>query len=317
MKAITLNEAARLLKENDNYLILCHRSPDGDTIGSAFALAMALDQLGKRSCIDCTDEFPKKYGYMTEIADRSKKFEPEFIVAVDVADQSMLGDRYRDTIPDLVVDHHISNTSYGKQNYVFDSAANCENIFKLINELGVEIDKDIANALYTGIATDTGCFKFSNTTATTHIIAADLIEKGADIENINRIMFETKSIGRVKIERYVYENIKTFSDDRGAFVAIPQSACIEAGATPDELEGITSLPRQIEGVIIGITLREQKDGALRVSVRTHAPLDASEFCAMFGGGGHARAAGCAFETTLEDAEKKIVWACAKALGNQI
>lgn len=309
---ITLKDCAEILKNRDNILILCHRSPDGDTIGSAFALLYALQKMGKKCMVDCTDTFAKKYSYILKSA-KPQQFTPEFIVAVDVAAQDMLGEKFKNTVPDLVIDHHISNTHYGKQSCVIDNGANCENIYELIKLLEVEIDSDIANALYTGVATDTGCFKFSNTTANSHIIAADLIKHGADFNDINRIMFDTKSHSRLQVEQYVYSNVTLFAENKAAIIDIPFSVCEKAKATPEELDGITGLPRQIEGVLIGITIREQKDGSIRASVRTHSPFDASNLCQKFGGGGHIRAAGCSFKGSISEAREQLISATEEML----
>lgn len=306
MSRITLNNAAELIRSNDCFLILCHRSPDGDTVGSAYALCRALNAIGKRCAVDCSDEIPGKYKYIVEETSAQLDFEPKCIIAADVADRSMLGKKYDGVTPDIVIDHHVSNTLYGKNNCVIDRAANCENIYALIKALGAPIDRVTADALYTGIATDTGCFKFSNTTADTHFIAAELIRLGADFENINRVMFDTKTVSRLEVERYAYDNLRLFADGKAAIVAIPHNVCEKAGASPEDLEGITSLPRQIEGVVLGITLREQRDGSLRVSVRTHPPIDASEFCKTFGGGGHLRAAGCSVAGSIEEATQELI-----------
>lgn len=314
MSKITLCEVAERLKTQDNILILCHRSPDGDTIGSAYALYYALTSMGKTCTVDCSDEIPLKYDYITKPA-KFKSFTPEYTVAVDVADKPMLGKKYDKITPDLVIDHHISNTLYGKESCVIDNGANCENIYELIKILGADIDINIANALYTGIATDTGCFKFSNTTANTHIIAAQLITDGADIQSINRVMFEVKTRSRLEVERYVYDKIEIFADGKAAIVAIPYCIVENANAKSEDLDGITGLPRQIDGVVLGITLREQKDGSLRVSVRTHPPVDASKFCSAFGGGGHIRAAGCSVAGNISDAVQQLKSKALETLGD--
>ena len=309
MSKITLEQVADILAEHNNIRIICHRSPDGDTIGSAYALLFALRGMGKKCCVVCSDELPKKFVYITDNAE-VQEFDVEFTIAVDVADRPLLGKVFDTVTPDLVIDHHISNTLYGKQTCIIDSASNCENIYNLIKIMNVEIDKHIADALYTGVATDTGCFMFSNVTSQTHIIAADLINKGADFAEINRVMFETKTVSRLKVERYAYDNIHIFADGKAAILCIPHSVCKEANAMPEDLEGINALTRKIEGVILGITVREQEDGSNRVSVRTHAPVDASAFCKNFGGGGHVRAGGCGFDCTIDEAKDLLM---AKAL----
>ena len=310
---ITLESAAKTLLSKDKILILTHRSPDGDTIGSGYALAMALRKLGKSVKVDCTDPFPEKYSYFT---DKLEKFDEEFVVSVDIADTKLLGEKlsdYADKI-DLCIDHHGSNTKYAKEYYVEASAAAAAQVIaKLIRLMNVEFDKDIANAIYTGITTDTGCFRYTNVTAETHRIAADMIDCGAESGMINRLMFETKSRSRLEIERRVMDSIQFYLDGRCAIAYATIDMMKESGAVDSDMEGVSSLPRQIEGVMAGITLREKNNGKFKVSVRTTDELDASAICANFGGGGHKAAAGCMITGTLNEAIEQIIEVVRQAL----
>ena len=305
---ITLESAAKTLLSKDKILILTHRSPDGDTIGSGYALAMALRKLGKSVKVDCTDPFPEKYSYFTDKLEKLE-FDEEFVVSVDIADTKLLGEKlsdYADKI-DLCIDHHGSNTKYAKEYYVEASvAAAAQVIAKLIRLMNVEFDKDIANAIYTGITTDTGCFRYTNVTAETHRIAADMIDCGAESGMINRLMFETKSRSRLEIERRVMDSIQFYLDGRCAIAYATIDMMKESGAVDSDMEGVSSLPRQIEGVMAGITLREKNNGKFKVSVRTTDELDASAICANFGGGGHKAAAGCMITGTLNEAIEQII-----------
>ncbi len=313
-RTVGLKEVAEFLCANDKFLILCHASPDGDTVGSAHALCHALHKSGKKARVECADEIPARYDYMTKPVEM-QSFEPDVIVAVDVADTKLLGafnDVYGDKI-DLSVDHHASNKHFAKMNCVNPNAgANCENVAEVIDGIGIEIDKVIADNLYTGIITDTGCFKYQNTTPKTHIIAARLIECGADYYNINRIMFDTKSLARLQVERQAIDSVEMYFDGKCAVMSV--TADMQTKTTPDELEGITPLPRQIEGVLVGITIREKAAGKYKCSVRTHEPIDASAICALLGGGGHNRAAGCEILGTLDEAKKKMVAAAKTVMG---
>lgn len=312
---ITLESAAKTLLSKDKILILTHRSPDGDTIGSGYALAMALRKLGKSVKVDCTDPFPEKYSYFTDKLEKLE-FDEEFVVSVDIADTKLLGERlsdYADKI-DLCIDHHGSNTKYAKEYYVEASAAAAAQVIaKLIRLMNVEFDKDIANAIYTGITTDTGCFRYTNVTAETHRIAADMIDCGAESGMINRLMFETKSRSRLEIERRVMDSIQFYLDGRCAIAYATIDMMKESGAVDSDMEGVSSLPRQIEGVMAGITLREKNNGKFKVSVRTTDELDASAICANFGGGGHKAAAGCMITGTLNEAIEQIIEVVRQAL----
>lgn len=310
-----LESVAKTLLSKDKILILTHRSPDGDTIGSGYALAMALRKLGKSVKVDCTDPFPEKYSYFTDKLEKLE-FDEEFVVSVDIADTKLLGEKlsdYADKI-DLCIDHHGSNTKYAKEYYVEASAAAAAQVIaKLIRLMNVEFDKDIANAIYTGITTDTGCFRYTNVTAETHRIAADMIDCGAESGMINRLMFETKSRSRLEIERRVMDSIQFYLDGRCAIAYATIDMMKESGAVDNDMEGVSSLPRQIEGVMAGITLREKNNGKFKVSVRTTDELDASAICANFGGGGHKAAAGCMITGTLNEAIEQIIGVVRQAL----
>lgn len=300
--------AAKILNEQDNILILCHDHPDGDTLGSGFALCRALKALGKRVKVQCADKIPQKYSYMYEGIEK-EEFVPQFIMCVDVADTKLLGSlegEYGDKIA-LCIDHHGSNRLFAENTCLdFSAAANAENIYWVIKEMGAEITKEIADCIYTGITTDTGCFRYANVTSQTHIIAAEMISLGADSAEINRIMFETKSKPYVALERMALDSMELHCSEKIALVCLTQDMFRESGADESDVDGIASIPRQIEGVLAGVTLRERRDGKFKVSLRTHAPVNASEICALLGGGGHSRAAGCEIDATMEEAKKILL-----------
>lgn len=314
--AYSVEEVSRFLLEHDRILILSHAYPDGDTIGSAYALCLALRRLGKKARVECADVIPEKYGYITEKAPPSE-FGFETIVAVDVADQKLLGGfepLYGDRI-DLCIDHHISNTKYAARLLLNpEASATCECIYAVILKMGLTVDHDLALALYTGISTDTGCFKYSNTTAETHRIASELMKTGIDAAEINRVMFETKSRARVEIERLALDSMEFHFDDRCAMITITKAMRAQSGCKDDDLEGITSLSRTVEGVIVGVTVREKANGRYKISMRTHAPIDASVICGKLGGGGHARAAGCELDGPLTAAKAQLLREIGQALG---
>lgn len=309
MNKIDEKSAARLLRENDNILILTHRNPDGDTIGSGFALLHALKKLGKTVKVVCTDPFPEKYGYITH-SNNDDVGENPYVVAVDVADMELIGAQYRAKYEhgvNLCIDHHISNKEFAENLCLRSCSATCEIIYDVIKAMDVEIDKSVADSLYTGIATDTGCFLFSSVTARTHIIAADLIEHGADFFEINRIMFETKSLGYFKLEAAALNTVEMHCGGKCAFMTVTMDMQKQAGTKDGDFDGIAGLPRKIEGVLVAVTFRETKDGNFKVSMRSHEPVDSSKICMNFGGGGHSRAAGCTFEKeALEENKEKLL-----------
>jgi phosphoesterase RecJ-like protein len=302
---MTLNEVSALLLEHDNFEILTHNYPDGDCLGCGYALCLGLRQLGKNARVITTDK-PKSFGFITKLCDDGD-FEPEYIVSTDVADEKLLGkneEKYTGRI-DLCIDHHGTNKVKAAHSYVEpDAAAAGEIIYELLRLLNVELTVDIANCLYTALSTDTGCFCYTNTTSRTLRIAADLLDCGCDYGAINKIMFETKSKRTVGLEREILDNMRFCCDDKCAIIYTTLE--MVEGMGDDETEGLASIPRRIEGVAMGITVREKPGGEYKVSVRTTDEIDACEFCRRFGGGGHPAAAGCTLHGTLESVIDRLV-----------
>ena len=312
---INLEQAVDFLRQRDDFLVLAHMDPDGDTLGSAFALCGALQRLGKRARVDCSDKIDKKYNYMFNGIE-NQRFKIHTVVAVDVADAQLLGEKmsvYAETT-DLCIDHHAARNLFARRTLRDASAAATgEIIFSLIQQLDVPFDQAIAACIYTAVATDTGCFKFSNTTSRSHFIAASMIEQGIDHAAINREMFDVKTRSRLEIERLVLKNIEFFLEDRCAVICITDMMRKNACVSESDLDGITALPRQIEGVLAGITLREKEDGTVRISVRTVDGVNAAGICAKMGGGGHKNAAGCQFKGSMEEAKTQMVAFAAQEL----
>lgn len=300
--------AVSMLKNADKILILTHRNPDGDTLGSGFALLRALRQLGKRVKLLNADAINEKYAHLYEgLSEES--FEEEFIVSVDVAERKLLGDlmeKYADKV-DLSIDHHGTGKLFAKKTYCeSESASACEIVYEIIKALGAKIDKGIADCIYTGCSTDTGCFKYSNVTPRTHRIAAELIEFGADHSRINEKMFDTKSMNSIMLERMCYESLEIFGGGKVAVITVTKEMLRKSGTDKSALDAIKPITRQIEGVEIGLTVKEEDGGASGVSIRTSENYDASAICAHFGGGGHIRAGGCEIKDTPENAKEKVI-----------
>lgn len=309
-----LQRTAALLRAWDKILILSHRSPDGDTLGCAAALSRALLSLGKEVQFRCADEIPDKFAYMFR-GIQFGEFEPEKIVTVDVADKVLLGSlEPLGEQADLAIDHHATHRTFAKE-LLLDSTAGaaCQIIAKLIPALGVEITPEIADCLYTGISTDTGCFRYSNATPETHRIAADLIEKGAHSAEINRIMFDTKSRSAIALSQRVYSDMEFYYEDRCALLCLTRQFVAETGAEESDLDGVSAMIRQVEGVVLGLTIRERGENEYKISMRAVEPANAAEICMKFGGGGHKGAAGCTICAPLEEVKKQILEACGDAL----
>ena len=307
-QSIELFEAVEFLKSHDDFLIISHKNPDGDTIGCAFSLYYGLTQLGKRAKIACSDEFPWKYSYIfNDYKNSVEDFPEKTIVSVDLADKQLFGslEEYADRV-DLCIDHHPSNTFYAKRTLVrSEAAAACEIMFEVLSGLGVKFTKNISNALYTGLITDSGCFKYTNTTANTHLVAAELIKLGCDYGQINKKMFDTKTRARLAMEKEAIESLEYFFDNKCAVMTVTDEMLKRTAASDGDMEGLAALPREIEGVEVGITLR-QKGNGFKVSFRTGESVNASEICQSLGGGGHARAAGCFIEGSAQNAKEILL-----------
>lgn len=305
---ISIESVVNLLKSHDNIILLTHQNPDGDTIGSAYALFFALKQIGKKAKVLCSDKIPSKYHYFTKHA-VFDNFDSGYIVSVDIADTGLFGEqlmKYKGSV-NVCIDHHPSNSMYAEKTFlVADAAATCEIIYDVIRALGAEITPLIADCIYTGITTDTGCFRYSNVTAKTHQTAANLIADGANSAEINRIMFETKSKSRILLEQMALNSIEYFYNERCAVISVTTQMIAESGADESDLDGISPIPRQIEGVEVGVTIRQKGENLYKISLRTSETIDASEICREHSGGGHKRAAGCTVHGTLEYTKQTIL-----------
>ncbi len=314
----TINEqqAAAMLSAADHIVLLAHQYPDGDTLGSNFALCIALQSVGKAARVECNDPIPERYAYMFDTLPQPA-FEPTFVCAVDVADERLLGPQLQATYGgrvDLCIDHHSTNTGYAAHTCVDAScAAAAMLVFAIIERLGVTLTPAIAQCLYTGIATDTGCFKYSNADARAHRLAAACQDVGIPYEMINRVNFDMKSRARIELERLALAGMSFYWDGRVAVMVITNDMVRESGAKENDMEGLPPIPRQIEGVWVGITLRQKADGNYKISVRTGTHADAAAICACLGGGGHTRAAGCAVDGTLQQARDAILTAVERSV----
>lgn len=306
---IDFETAVNELRKAENVLVLTHANPDGDTLGSGFALVRILRQLEKKARLLNNEEIPKKFSYLYEDL-KQEDFREETVIGVDIADRVLLGketeEKYGDRV-NLAIDHHGTNRLFAEKTYVeADSASCCEIIFLLAKALGVTIDKGIADCLYTGCSTDTGCFRYSNVTERTHKIAAELLSFGADHAAINVKMFETKSFSLIKLQTMALEQLELHFDGRVSFLTVTRKMLDETGARDDEIDALVALSRQIEGVQVGVTFKEKPDGVFKASVRTHEGINAADICSAFSGGGHERAAGCSFSVPIEQAKSRML-----------
>ena len=308
MTELTFSECAQWLEERDHFVILTHRKPDGDTIGSSAALCLTLRAMGKTAHLLENPEVTPLFISLTEGLTKPAAEEGDVLIAVDVAADNMLPkvfDCYKNNIA-LRIDHHGSGREYTPAELVVPEMAACaEIIWELLADLNVEMDQAIAEAIYVGTATDTGCFRFANTTAHTFDVAADCAAAGANVFDWNRRLFETNSLAKLRLQGWVAEHTKLFCDGKLAVCALPKTVEGELGVDEDDLGNLSSFIRTIEGVCMAALLRQADENNTKVSVRAIPGYDAAAVCAMFEGGGHAGAAGCSVREPLEVAQALI------------
>ncbi|MDR0839398.1 MAG: DHH family phosphoesterase [Oscillospiraceae bacterium] len=306
---MTLSECAAWLRARDNFLIITHRRPDGDTLGSAAALARALQSLGKTAYVLENPETTPRYLPFVRELHAPDDYAPDFVISVDIAALDLFPQNaniYRSRVA-LCIDHHPSNSLYSKDALVDHTRAACgELIFELISLLG-DLDVATATALYVAVSTDTGCFSYDNTTANTFYVASKLAEAGAPVAELNRVLFRAKSRGRIAIEGVICSQMEFFYGNRAAVVIITNEMTQRAGADEDDLDNVAAIPVSVAGVEVGVTIRELAGPFdCKVSVRSAPGVNSNDVCARFGGGGHSAAAGFARHEAAEKIKDRIV-----------
>lgn len=320
-KSLTPDETLSRLEAIEKPLILMHIRPDGDTYGSAAALAVLFSLMGKTPALFCADKIPDRLSFISDflppVGDPDES--GRTAVAVDVASAAQLGgaEKYA---PVLTIDHHALSTPFSDHLTVKEACAAGEILFLLAEKLYHEkkipdFPKNLADALYTAVSSDSGCFRYSNVTPQTHLAAARLIGYGADAARINRLLFDTKSENQLRAESLVAGKMKTEENGRISYAVITQEERDRAGLTPDDFETGIDILRSLRGVEISFILKEsdKEKGVYKVSLRSNAS-DVAAVAAAFGGGGHIRAAGCTVRgETPEAAVSPVLSLSVKAL----
>ena len=285
-------ECAKLLRAQDRVLLLTHRDPDGDTVGSAAALCSALRRLGKTAWLYPNPGFTRRFTPYLEDLVAPDDFAPDCCVTVDLADEKLFpGDWSGEVL--LCVDHHGSNSHYAQNELVRPEKSACgEIVLELIKSLCGDVTEREATLLYIAVTTDTGCFQYANTNMQTFAAASELLRLGAKQHEVSQVFFRKVSPARLKLEGLIYSTLRFFDEGRIAAAVITQDMLRQSGAKKEDLDDLASLSGRAEGSILNLTIREQPDGTSRVSVRSNPGVDSCAICAAFGGGGHTMAAGC-------------------------
>ena len=308
MQEMTRLDCADWLLDHDRFVILTHRKPDGDTVGSAAGLCRGLRSLGKTAHVLENPDITPLFAPLLEGLTKERPEEGDLLVAVDVAADNMLPRAYDDLkfSIDLRIDHHGSGREYTPREHVDPESASCaEIIWELLLDMEVEPDKETAEAIYVGVATDTGCFRFANTTAHTFDVAGDCAAAGADVYSWNQRIFDTRSMAKLRLQAWITEHVQLLSGGSIALCAIPVAVEEELGVSEDDWNDISSFLRSIEGVKMSALLRQSSESHVKASLRAVPGYDVSVICGQFGGGGHAGAAGCSVKMTLQEAAAAI------------
>ena len=314
---LTIAEAAAFLRSCDNVLILTHIRPDGDTVGCAAGLCIALRQLGKTAHVL---HDPGTSGIFTPYLDGltiEGGWQPDTVVAVDIAAASMFHDAalpYRGRV-DLTIDHHPSQEFYARETCLDGSRASCgEIIYDILRQWG-PVSREAALPLYVAVSTDCGCFVYNNTNAACHRTAAELMETGIDFYNANRRHFRTKSFKRLQLESMLTQGMELHDGGEIAVVTLTLDMMAKLDAKEEDVDNISAFVGQIEGVKTGVTVRQLTPTQCKISLRTDpGDLNASHICALLGGGGHAAAAGATVDGSPEETKAAILAAIRKTQG---
>jgi phosphoesterase RecJ-like protein len=316
-KKDTLNQFCNALKKYDRYLLSCHVAPEGDAIGSLLAMESLLRRLGKKTTVVCEDEFPKRLSCLSDkrwhTLNQIEKSSPSFeaLVVTDCPTLERIGNVRKLLFPPTVIfniDHHVSNTRFGDHNYIHPEAAACgEVVFDIFKHFRIPLTKEDAKNLYVAISTDTGSFKYSNTTVRSHHIAAELIHSGIDTEKINDELYSTYSLNRIQLYSRLLGKVKTAANGAIAWVVMTHQDLVDSGSTYEDTEGFIDFLKYLKEVKIAFFMGEvAQRNEVRVSFRSKGSFDVNKIATHFHGGGHKKAAGCTLHATLKEAEKMIL-----------
>ncbi|QQE80846.1 bifunctional oligoribonuclease/PAP phosphatase NrnA [Alicyclobacillus sp. SO9] len=314
--------AAQRLKASDDWLIVTHERPDGDALGSAFAMAHIMQALGKQWTFIAADPLPIRFSYLplfekAVIASDNVTRTFSHVVSLDCADMERFEalHKYLDKDVEIInIDHHRTNPQYGAAAIVdAEASATCELVYHVARELEITLSKELATCLYTGLLTDTGGFALPNTTRVVHQIAAILLASGVLPYDVAEPALESRSWEQMRLLKLALMNLTVSEDGRYAAVYATQAMLKESGATQDDADLLVGFARGIDTVEVGLLFKELPDGTIKASLRSKRYVDVSRIAQHFGGGGHVRAAGCTLGHDLEEAMNAIIEKVKEAL----
>ena len=309
---MTVKECASWLNDHDNILLVTHRRPDGDTLGSAAALCSALRRTGKNAALFNNPEITEKYmKYVSEyIAD---DFKHDLVASVDVAEEHMLCNGFDEKV-DICIDHHPSNPYYAEHLLLKADKASCgEIVLEVIKELCGNVTSDEASLLYMAVSTDCGGFRYANVNSETFTAASELASYGADIQKLNFDLFRQVSKARMLLEGAISAGLKFFADGKVVVATVTQKMMADAGATENDCDDLAGIPGRVEGCVVSLVIRELEHEKCKVSARSHPVFDCNALCTKFGGGGHKMASGCTVNLDVDNTREALVSAILEVL----
>ncbi|MED4958486.1 bifunctional oligoribonuclease/PAP phosphatase NrnA [Paenibacillus sp. FSL R5-0527] len=311
-----LRQSQAFLTEHDDFLVVAHVQPDGDAVSSTLAVGWLLSCLGKKYVMVNEGPIPKRMGYLwqaDQIRDLSaeplnRKFDN--VICVDCADFKRVGttkELFAEGAKLLNIDHHPTNDGYGTVNLIVPyAAATAEILFDLIQFMGLELNEAIATALYTGLLTDTGGFRYSNTSPKVMATASKLLEYGVDGPGLSELLLEQMTLPQLRLLTRALNGLQLTEDGKISWVVVTDEDLKSAGAVHEDMEGIVNYPRNIQGVEVGLLFKVIDEQAVKVSMRSAGKVDVAKVAQSFGGGGHVRAAGARVEGSLEAIVPRVV-----------
>ncbi|MCD1257773.1 bifunctional oligoribonuclease/PAP phosphatase NrnA [Paenibacillus athensensis] len=318
-----LETAAAFIREHNEFLVVAHIQPDGDAAGSTYGMGLLLKQLGKSFTMINEGPMPAKFDFLTGSADvvdfsaaaPSRLFGQAIVV--DCSDFSRIGQVQSLLTADaqvLNLDHHATNDGFGTLQLVKpDAAAAVQIIYDLAMELGIEPTLEFGTCIYNGLLTDTGGFRYSNTTPQVMQLAASLLALGVNGAEIAERVLERLSYPQMALLQSALPTLAYAHDRRVAWLSVSLADLTATGASGEDLDGLVNYARNVEGVEVGMLFKEKAPGVIKISLRSAGLVDVAQLALSLGGGGHVRAAGCTLSGTLEEAAAKMVEEVGKLL----
>jgi len=304
--------------ESQALFLATHVNPDGDAIGSLISLGLGLEKCGKRVYMYNASPIPAVYRFLTGVQMVRQALPPfpdwDAAVIIDCGDIERIGEAadFVRGLPQLInIDHHVTNTGFGQHRLVDTTAcSSAEIVYRLLKRMAVEIDPAIATAIYTGILTDTGSFRFANTNSAAYAISAEMVQCGVDPYTVAQHVYGTYSLGRIKLLNMALDSIEISANGKLSLMTLTQEMFAETDTNPEDVDGMINYAKRIEDVKVAALIMENANGAARkrfhVSLRSDGSVDVAKIAASYGGGGHFNAAGFGVETSLRDLRQIII-----------